>query len=251
MLARLSQSLALVLLLAPSARAEDAPPPQHIVYDLSIDGHAIGTRELTVRYLPREDGERRVIEAFTDVTVAGQHLVCRSSGQSSARGANFTSSVDTSGAITQVQGIALPGGGWRITQADAAGVHETTLDKEKVRLTSLDLLDPGRATLLAGGGAMGLVLVETGDVVSGTLDEGTAGTIKVGGQKIAVTRYTLTSPDGAAKFDLGADGLLLKSELRWLGATVVAQAREVPPPRSYGTIETFDPGTTGVSEDPL
>jgi hypothetical protein len=244
----------LALVWAPAARAADTLPPHKITYDLSLDGKPIGTRELTIRYLPREDGERRILEAYTEATVLGQALVCRSSGQSSPRGASFTSAIDQGGALSQVQGIELPDGGWRLIVEDGAGVKETTLAKTQVRLTSLDLLDPGRTALLAGGGELTLVLVETGTILTGTLDQGTAGTTKVAGKKVEVTRYTATGSGvggGSAKFDVDASGLLVKSELSWLGGTVTAVAREVPAPRSYGTVETLDAISPGVIEDEL
>ena len=140
-----ARSLPLLLALASaSAAAADAPPLQKIVYELAMNGQKIGTRELSIRYLPREDGERRVIEAYTDVTVAGRKLVCRSSGQSTSHGANFVSSIDDGGAISQVQGMELPDGSWRVIYADGGGVKESTYTREQVRMSSLDLLDPGR-----------------------------------------------------------------------------------------------------------
>lgn len=244
--------LVAALLGAPTARAEapaPAPPPQKIVYDLTLDGQPIGTRELTIRYLPREDGERRVLEAYTAATVAGQTIACRSSGQSSARGATFTTSLDQAGAISQVQGIELPGGGWRVIVADAAGVKESTLGKDDARLTTLDVLDPGRTPLLAGGGELKLLVVETGEVYAGTLDAGQVGTTKVGNTKVTVTRYTATGPLGSATFDIDENGILVKSQMRWLGVTVAAAARAVPAPRSYGTIDLGTP--TGITEDTL
>lgn len=242
----------LLALVGPSAaQAADALPPHTITYDLSLDGKPIGTRQLTIRYLPREDGERRILEAYTEATVLGQPLVCRSSGQSSARGATFTSSIDQGGAISQVQGIELPGGGWRLTVADGAGVKETTLGRAEARLTSLDLLDPGRTALLAGGGDLTLLLVETGTILTGKLDEGAVGTTKVAGKKVEVRRYTVSGGGGTAKFDVDASGLLVKSELSWLGGIVTAVAREVPPPRSYGTIETLESMTPTILEADL
>lgn len=240
-----------LLALAPAAWAGEALPPSTLTYDLALDGKPIGTRELTIRYLPREDGERRVLESYTQATVLGQPLVCRSSGQSSARGATFTSSIDQAGALSQVQGIELPGGGWRLIVEDGAGVRETTLGRAQARLTCLDLLDPGRTALLAGGGELTLVLVETGDILTGTLDAGAIGTTKLAGQKVTVTRYTATGAAGTAKFDIDESGLLVKSELRWLGGTVTATARAVPPPRSYGVIDTIDTLSPGISEDSL
>jgi hypothetical protein len=256
---RLLASAALAALLAPAASAADgadaavppALPPQHITYDIALNGAAVGTRELTIRYLPREDGERRVLEAWSDVTIAGQHLACRTTGQSSARGATFTSAVEQQGNVAQVQGIALPGGGWRVTEADATGVHETTLGHAQVRLTSLDLLDPGRNGVLAGGGDILMLLVETGDVFTGAVDAGQPGTTKVAGQKVAVTRYSVQGKDGLATFDIDADGILVKSELHMAVGIFTAVARAVPPPRSYGTVDLVDPLSTGVIEDQL
>ncbi len=190
-----------------------------------------------------------MLEAYTVATVAGQKLVCRSSGQSSPRGATFTTSVDQGGSLSQVQGIELPEGGWRVIVADGAGVKESTLGKTDARLTTLDVLDPGRTELLAGGGELRLLLVETGEILVGTLDAGQVGTTKVGGQKVEVTRYTATGTLGLAKFDVDGNGILVKSELRWLGGTVSAVAREVPPPRSYGTLDI--PTGSGVEEDSL
>ncbi|MDP2309570.1 MAG: hypothetical protein Q8P18_26350 [Pseudomonadota bacterium] len=241
----------LALVCAPAAHAGDALPPHKITYDLSLDGKPIGTRQLTIRYLPRDDGERRILEAYTEATVLGQPLVCRSSGQSSARGATFTSSVDQGGAISQVQGIELPEGGWRLVVADGAGVKESTLGKAQARLTSLDLLDPGRTVLLTGGGELTLLLVETGTILTGTLDAGAVGTTKVAGKKVEVTRYTASGGGGTAKFDVDANGLLVKSELSWLGGIVTAVAREVPAPRSYGTVETLESIAPGILEDEL
>jgi hypothetical protein len=238
-------------LLGPEARAAEAPPPQKIVYDLALDGQSIGTREVSIRYLDRDGDERRLLEATTEATVRGARLVGRSTGQSSARGATFNAVTDNAGARAQVQGVEQPGGGWRITILDPAGERETTYARGDVRLTSLDLLDPGRTPLLAGGGELTLLLVETGDLLTGTLDAGQTGVTKVGGEKVAVTRYTATGALGSARFDVDENGLLVRSELRWLGGTVSAVARTLPPPRSYGAVETIDSLTPGVIEDEL
>ena len=38
-----------------------------LVWDLSVKGTAVGTRELTVRYLESDGGASRILESFTDL----------------------------------------------------------------------------------------------------------------------------------------------------------------------------------------
>ena len=238
----------LLSLLAAVVRAED----QHVQYDLSFDGQKVGTRELTVRYLPRPDGERRVLTVTTVLRGGPKPLEARSSGSSSPRGANFTTSVESGGAVSQVQAIELPGGGFRVTRADRSGVYESTLKAYEARLSTLDLLDPGRTGLLANPGPVGILVAETGDILSGTLGEPSAAVDRIAGRDVPVTRYTLSSDGVVARFDVDAEGLLMRSEMRWLGATLVAQAHGVPAPRDWVGMEGEDNSTgPAVTEDAL
>lgn len=222
---------------------------QRIVYDLVANGEKVGTRDVTVRYLSRDDGERRVIESWTELAMAGTALKCRTSGSASPKGAQFSSAVEQDGVRTQIQGTELPGGGWRLVVEDAAGVKERTLAREEARISSLDLWDPSRNRVLTAPGPVAIVMVETGDVLAGTVDEGQPGQIKVGAQKVPVTRYTVNGGVGKAKFDLDESGLLLRSEVQWLGGTVIATARDAPPPRTFGEVETIEKIEVGVQEE--
>lgn len=237
----------MLLLVAAALAAAD----QKIVYDLTVNGERVGTREVSLRYVARDDGERRVIDSLTDLTVAGSHVVVRTNGLSTPRSAQFTSTFEQDGARSQVQGTELPGGGWRLVLAEGKAVSEKALTRSEAQVTSLDLMDPGRNRVLTSPGQVGIVLVESGELLSGAVGEGTEGVIQVGGQKVPVTRYTVSGSGGSAKFDLDAEGLLLRSELRWLGQTVIATARETPPPRNFGAIETIDAVKAGVEEEAL
>lgn len=234
-------------LLLSAALADD----QKLVYDLSLNGQKVGLRTVTVRYVPREDGERRVIEVYSELTVAGRVIKARSAATSSARSASFTTTVDDGGAASQVQGTALPTGGWRVTYADDKGVRDYTLSASEARLSSLDLLDPGRVAVLATPGAAGLLLAETGTTVAGTVEAGLPVTVRVGTQELAATRYLLRTSAGVARVELDPSGVLLHSEIAWLGGMVVAHLREPPAARDYGTIEAIPIGTGGVREEPL
>ena len=75
---------------------------------------------------------------------------------------------------------------------------------------------------------------------------------RIAGREVTVTRYTLSSDGVVAKFDVDAEGLLLRSEMRWLGATLVAQAHAVPAPRDWGGMDAPENSTgAAVSEDAL
>jgi hypothetical protein len=230
------------------AAAALAAPSQQITYDLVLDGEKVGTREVTVRFIPRDKGERRVVESFTTLTAAGQALAARSSGASTSTSTQFTSSVRQGDVVYQVQGAALPDGNWRVLVVDGDGPAEKTVP---ATLSTLDLYDPVRARALEVPGTFGLVVAESGDVLSGTVGEATPGTIKVAGEKVPVTRYTVAADAGAAKFDFDGNGVLLRSELRWLGGTVVATAQQLPPPRSYGEVEKIEAIGEKVEEEAL
>ncbi len=235
------------LLLLAAAAADD----QKLIYDLSLNGQKVGVRTVTVRYLPREDGERRVIDVYSELTVAGQVVKARSSGTSSGRGASFTSTVDQAGQLSQIQGIALPTGGWRVTYADPKGVRDFTVSASEARLSSIDLVDPGRSGMLATAGSTGVLLAETGTTVAGTIEAGVPVTITVGNQDLSATRYLLRGASGTARIEVDSNGVLLHSELSWLGGVVVAHLREPPGARNYGSVEPIPVLSGGVREEPL
>lgn len=237
----------MILALAAIALADDA----HLVYDLTIDGQKAGTRTVDIRFLPREDGERRVLNVYTELSVAGVAVRCRESASSSPRGANFSASTEIAGVISQVQGIEVPGGGWRLTRAEGDGVHESNLTSLQARLTTLDLLDPGRTALLQTPGAMGIIVAETGDLLAGTVADGAPVAVKIANQNVPATRFSVQGADGLARFDIDGNGVLLRSEIRTFGATIVATVHSVPPVRSYGTIQTIEAMGAGVSEEGL
>lgn len=237
----------LLLLSLAAARAEETT----MTYDLFLAGKDVGDRTVTVRYLPRDDGERRVLSVVTTVDTPAGSAKCRQSGQSSPRGANFTTSLQVGDVVTEVQGIEAPSGAWQLVVADAAGVHDATLKASQVHLTSMDLFDPGRTRLLVDAGKVGLLLAETGALVEGELSAGEPTTVKVAGKPLAGTRYTLTSAEGAAEFVVDADGVLLRSKLTFLGGTFETVARTAPTPRNFGTIDVVESPGAGTLEADL
>ncbi len=235
------------VLLTLSALAGD----QHLVYDLSVNGEPVGTREVTLRYYTRVTGERRVVEAVTHVALLNKSLDARTVGQSNPRGATFSTAASINGDTLHVQGVQLPEGDWRLELADGKTVNEQLVRGTTV-FTSVDLIDPGRTSTLAGAGAGSMVFAETGDVVTGTLGAGVAATVSVGSQRVPVTRYSFVVNGGSqARFDIDGEGLLIGSEMTWFGVPMTATLRALPPARDFGVVETTDAMGSRVGEEGL
>jgi hypothetical protein len=224
---------------------------QRLMYDLFLDKADVGDRELTIRYLSREDGERRVLSVVTKAETPLGSVSCRQSAQSSPRGANFTTSMQLGAEVSQVQGIQLPTGGWQLVVADAAGVAESTLRAGQARITTLDLYDPGRTVLLTQPGPVGILIAETGRILDGELKAGEPVSIKIGGKATAVTKYVLEGAGGKGQFYVDDNGVLLRSDLDFFGGTMSTVARAVPEARNFGTIDVVDSPGAGVQEAEL
>jgi hypothetical protein len=192
-----------------------------------------------------------VLSVVTKARLPIGEVSCRQSAQSSPHGANFTTSMQVGAAVSQVQGIETPTGGWQLVVADDAGVRESEVRSTEVRLTTLDLLDPGRTRLLAEPGHIGILIAETGRIVEGDLSAGTPTVMKIGGKPSAATHYTLQSNEGKGDFYVGDDGLLLRSEIDFLGGAVSTILRQLPEARTFGNIDAIDSPSAGVQEADL
>jgi hypothetical protein len=213
---------------------------QVLVYDLSVNGQAVGTRTVSITYLARESSERRIVEAYSELKLGSNSWKVRSTSTSTSRSASFTASIDANGALSMVQGLELEGGGWSVRYSDNKGTREYTVPRASGRISSMDLYDPGRAGFLDAPGAFGLLLVETGDSVVGTLKEGIAGEVLLDGHPIPVQKYVLAGEGGLASFELDENGILVRSEVRWMGMQVQSQLQDPPPLRNVGEIQSFE-----------
>ena len=237
----------LVLLTFPLALSAD----QILVYDVTVNGQAAGTRTLSLQYFPRPDGERRVVQLVSELKVGADVWHIRATSTSGPRGATFTSSLDHSGALSQVQGIEVPGGGWNVTTTDKGAVHTFSYTRDDARLSTLDLYDPGRTWRLGAAGPFGLLLSESGDAVGGQMADPSDRTLSIGGVPVPVRHYSITGPGGNTAFDLDVNGLMVRCELTWLGMQVVSTVRQVPSPRTFEQIQTIDEMSGGVQEQEL
>ncbi|MBM4390962.1 MAG: hypothetical protein FJ090_07545 [Deltaproteobacteria bacterium] len=224
---------------------------QRVVYDVFIGKEDVGDRELAIRYLPRDDGERRVISLVSTATTPLGAMSARASAQSGPRGASFTTSQKLGESLSQVQGVLLPDGGWQIVRSDATGVYESTLSAEQVRMTTLDVYDPGRARLLTVPGRIHLLVAETAEMADGNLLAPEEVSVKIDGKTITATRCTIEEDGEKFNFYFDAEMVLLRSDFYLYGAQITTKVRTLPEPRNYGTIEAIASPGAGIKEAEL
>lgn len=234
-----------LLLTVCAARADQ----QALVYDLSMNGAKVGTREVTVSYLEKNGFERHVVAVHTTIEALGTKIEARTTGTSGSTN-GFTSATEINGAREQIQAQQQPDGSWRLITVDGKGAHESTLTRTQAKLSTVDLVDPGRTKLLGDGGIVGILIAETGELLSGTLGAGTESSVTVGGESVPTTHYEVTGSAGTARFDVDENGLLVRSELKWLGGIVTAQLTSIPPRLSDTTV-TIDGFDAPVQEEAL
>ncbi len=229
------------LLLAALSHAADALPDRlNLRYDLSVAGKTVGWREVDLRFLPHPAGERRIIQIYTELSVGPDAWKIRASGVSTPSSASFTCTVDHNGDLEQIQGVLQPGGAWQVSRTDGRDLEQKTIPRADARLSSLDLHDPGRSWRLDGAGPVGLLLVETGQILSGTLSEPSDATITLGDVLIPTRHYTASDATGTASFDLDVNNILVRSEISWIGIKLVSTLQDPPQLRVIQEMERME-----------
>lgn len=230
--------LSALLSIAPlSLAAED---DLDLRYTLSVAGQPVGWREVSLSYRPHPDGERHQLQTYTELTIGPDTWKIRASGLSTPRSASFSCTVDHNGRLEQIQGVLMPDGGWQVTRTDGRTVQRSVYPRAEARLSSLDLHDPARSWRLDGAGPVGLLLVESGQILSGTMGEAADATINLGPVPVPTRRYTAADGSGTATFDLDVNNVLIRSEVAWLGVRLVSTLEEPPPLRVIQQIEAIE-----------
>ena len=251
----------LVLTLVMGAPPVSAASPE-LVYDIRSGDRIVGTRTVAVRVVPPDGDlipETRLITAITqiDTSVAGvpMRLHSRADARATDRKISFVASTVTNGDAVEVQARQGPDGSWMVTAVTPGSLQEMTYRAVEVDLTSMDLLDPIRASLFTADlGTADLLLAETGTVVEGRVHDGGTVQLQVGGVTVPARRVEFTLPTGATAFVWSDQGVLLQQDLTVMGARLTATLRALPAARTWGQVDVateFTAPGTSIHEQEL
>jgi hypothetical protein len=209
-----------------------------LVWDLSVRGAPVGSREVAVRYLESDGGASRILESFTDIngTIGPMKVRWRQrmTAHIDAREpASFHSVIDQNGAILEVQGRWTPAE-WQVTTTTNGRSRTTGMPLARIDLSTADLMDPYTTLPLShytdptGTGAR-ILSAETGEVLLGPVQSLGISEVKVKNQTIQVSGYAWTNPQGRSEFYYSADGFLVRYRTQLLGVELEATLRDPPP----------------------
>lgn len=246
--------LPLLALLAANAVAQTpALPPttQAMTWNISYQGKAVGTRTVTVKYLPEELGMRRMLESETriDGAKAGLPYTWHQRFTATAAGrtpASFTSVVDDNGSGREVQGR-LVGGEWLVTLIEAGKSTSWEVSGDQIDLSTADLFDPESFVPLSKFDTARMLSAETGDVWSQAVERLGPSSIAIDGQQIPVEGWAVDPPQGRVAFWYTTDGVLVRYEYRWMGRVLDATLIDPPAP-GIDDIPVPGPGAERVGE---
>lgn len=249
-------ALAPVLLSA----AAHAGGEQVLTYDLVLGGKRVGTRELTIRHFPPEEGisgASRMISSWTDLTaqVAGQTVTFQGRATIRATDArlSYSSVFDQNGDRVSVQGRQTPDGGWALTRVDAKGSQDIDYRRSEASISTFHLLDPSLRNAASEATRATVLIAETGTMASGPSRLERESEVKVGGQVVPVSRWTWDPPGGRMDVAWSTDGVPVQYSLQFLGQRLVATLTELPESDWGGVqVQTFQVSSGGsVLEEEL
>ena len=239
---RILTAAALAVLIASPALAEES---RVVEFDLMMNGEVVGTREVTLRYLPPEEGLRehevRITQTWTeiDTTVAGWELSIRNraTAHASDHRSSFTSSLSVNGERSEVQGRSIEDDRWSISEVRSGKVFTRELRRTEVDLSTMDLLDPIRSQRIVDRSDIKLLSAETGTVLTGVLEDLGESELILGDRTVAIQRWGIDTNEGRMVLAWDAEGLLVESSMVIRGQTIQTRLRPLPPPRAYGDFE--------------
>jgi len=206
-----------------------------LVWDLSVQGQKVGTRELTVKYVRDEGavGFRRVIESWTQINGAvgpmrvtyRQRMTAHATGREPA---SFHSVIDQNGSALEVQARWSPSSWW-VTTSTSGRSRTIDMPLNRIDISTADLMDPDTRYPLTHYDELRLLSAETGEVLSGPLEQLGTSNLTIGGRSTQVHGYVWTSPQGKSEFYYSADGFLVRYEIQLLGITMTAVLNHAPP----------------------
>ncbi|MCB9694659.1 MAG: hypothetical protein H6736_22845 [Alphaproteobacteria bacterium] len=209
-----------------------AAPPE-LTWALSLDGRPVGTRTVTVKVVPGENGTRRIMESYTSVAGAvgpvkvtfKQRMTAHAEGGDPA---SFHSVVEQGGQASEIQGRFTPGG-WTVSTNINGRVRTAEFAPAQIDLSTADLLDPESRVGLSRAGGVSLLSAETGEVLEGTVSRLDATEITIAGTPVSVQGYAWASPEGTSKFWFSPEGYLVRYQVQTFGVPIEGVLTAPPP----------------------
>ncbi|MBN2800726.1 MAG: hypothetical protein JXX28_16415 [Deltaproteobacteria bacterium] len=218
------------LLIALAAHA--APAEQTLTWSLQVEGQPLGTRTLTVKYLPSRNGLRRVLESWTEldgrIGPLPIHYRERLTANIERDPASFLSVQETNGDTREVQArrAAL---GWMVSISEDDRARSYDIPSSQVDLSTVDLFDPESVVPLSRFAHARVLSAETGSIFEGDVTPLEPVSVTVRGTELAVQPYRFTHEEGVGVFYYTGDGYLVRYEMRVLGYDLVGVLTEPPP----------------------
>jgi len=238
----------LVLALAIGAGPAHAADLQHtLVWDLSVGSTPVGTRKLTIKYVPDDEGTRRILESLTDVDGQVGPIRARFRQRMTAHigphePASFHSVVEENGRLMEIQGRWTPSA-WMVTTTADRRSRSVDMPLNRVDLSTADLMDPYTQFGLDKLTEARVLSAESGDVVVGPVEKLGVEEITIDGIPVQVSGYQWASPQGTQSFWYSSDGFLVKYQTQLLGVTLDALLQDPPP----GGVDDFPVAVGGTS----
>jgi hypothetical protein len=255
--------LSLFLLLVQPVRSEPTSPEQRLVFDLSINGTPVGSREITINYLPISDSASgfsranlgsRLLESRTEVdaVVAGKEIRFRehSTAQFSGVNSRFVSSISFGDDVAELQGRRLKDGSWMVYDVQASEVLRRDYRRSEMDFFSLALFDPGQAHEWKREEPLKIMLIETGLIWGGSWAPLGSETLRSPSGKISGDRMEFQSGSNSMDALWSPDGLLVDWSVTVSGVRIDANIRSIPETPQFGEIESIQ-SFSGVSEEEL
>jgi hypothetical protein len=238
----------LFLLLASLAFGADQQ--NTLTWDLAVQGQAVGTRTVTIKYVSDGVATRRILESFTDVNgqvgpIRARYRQRLTAHIAPGEPAAFHSVVEENGRLMEIQGRWTPSA-WMVTTTADRKSRTNDLDLSRIDLSTADLMDPYTRVGLDGRQEARILSAETGDVLLGTVEPLGVEELSIKGTAVQVTGWRWTGPQGANTFWYSSDGFLVKYQSQLLGIVLDAVLRDPPP----GGVDDFPvaAGTGGSIE---
>lgn len=187
-------------------------------WSLAVDGVAVGTREIRVRY-EGESGERmRILEAYTELhggvkkkeRFAYRQRLTANSHEGAP--ASFTSVIEEDGASREVQ-ARFGDGHWSVSVAAVGEVRSYELRPTRVDLSTVDLFDPEADQKIAGRASARILSAEAGKILEGPVSSLGAGEVTIGGEQLPVDGWEWQTELGPWRFWYASNGFLVRYEV--------------------------------------